>query len=240
MSVSWKFRRLVSSAATDLVLWSLWSLVTAAAILLPIYLGASFLLVRDCHPSINISLAEGFATGFDLDSVLKPSPGAPQEPAEDVEDDYITSAEVIEANFEDNDQGTFLESFLPTDLSLKFDNVTVSAPVLPRHLLRSGARLVTDVLEKYEVSDVASYCRVNDLQGAGLLSLGLGICDEAVRSTLGEEAASALASWVDSLGPETEAGLVNSAASGNITGALEFLPDLFPSAGERVGVLLCI
>ena len=228
MSVSWRFRRLLSSATADLVLWSLWTLVTAAAILLPVYLGAAFLLVRDCHPSLNISLAEGFASGLDLQSFLKPAPVPPKPPV--VVDDNA-SAVVIEANLED-DQGTFLDSFLSTDLSLKFDNVSVSAPVLPRHLLRSGARLVTGVLEKYEVSDLASYCEVNEVKGEGLVSLGLGVCREAVTSTLGDDAASKLSAWVSSLGQETEAGLTNNVASGNISGVIEFLPDLFPSAGE--------
>ena len=231
MSVSWKFRRLVSSATADLVLWSLWTLVTLAAILLPIYTGAAFLLVRDCHPSLNISLAEGFASGLDLQSFLKPQAAPPKLPV--VVNDNA-SAVVIEADLEGNvnDQGTFLDSFLSTDLSLRFDNVSVSAPVLPRHLLRSGARLVTGVLEKYEVSDVAAYCRVNDVQGAGLVSLGLGVCGEAVTSTLGEDAASKLSDWVTSLGQQTEAGLADNVARGNISGVIEFLPDLFPSAGE--------
>lgn len=235
MSVSWRFRRLLSSATADLVLWSLWTLVTAAAILLPIYLGAAFLLVRDCHPSLNISLAEGFASGIDLQSFLKPAPVQPKPPV--IVDDNA-SAIVIEANLED-DQGTFLDSFLSTDLSLKFDNVSVSAPVLPRHLLRSGARLVTGVLEKYEVSDLASYCRVNEVRGEGLVSLGLGVCREAVSSALGEDAASQLSAWVSSLGQETEAGLTNNVASGNISGVIQFLPDLFPSAGEPAAAVQC-
>ena len=232
MSVSWKFRRLLSSATADLVLWSLWTLVTAAAILLPIYTGAAFLLVRDCHPSLNISLAEGFASGLDLQSFLETQPQpAPPKPPVVVNDN--ASAVVIEAGDNSDDQGTFLDSFLSTDLSLRFDNVSVSAPVLPRHLLRSGARLVTGVLEKYEVSDVAALCRVNDVRGAGLVSLGLGVCREAVTSALGEDASSQLSAWVTSLGKQTEAGLADNVARGNISGVIEFLPDLFPSAGEH-------
>ena len=220
-------------SASSGVLWSLWTLVTATAILLPVYLGAAFLLVRDCHPSLNISLAEGFASGLDLQSFLKPADSAPVKPSRPVvvvNDN--ASAVVIEAGLEDHDQGTFLDSFLSTDLRLQFDNVSVSAPVIPRHLLRSGARLVTGVLEKYEVSDLASYCRVNEVRAAGLVSLGLGVCREAVTSALGEDAASQLSVWVDSLGQETEAGLADNVASGNISGVIEFLPDLFPSAGE--------
>ena len=230
MSVSWKFRRLLSSATADLVLWSLWTLVTAAAILLPIYTGAAFLLVRDCHPSLNISLAEGFASGLDLQSFLETQPAQPKPPVA-VNDN--ASAVVIEAGENFDDEETFLDSFLSTDLSLRFDNVSVSAPVLPRHLLRSGARLVTGVLEKYDVSDVAAYCRVNDVRGAGLVSLGLGVCREAVTSALGEDAASQLSVWVTSLGHQTEAGLADNVARGNISGVIEFLPDLFPSAGEH-------
>ena len=222
MVLTWKLRRLVSSVYTDLLLWLLWVLVVSLALLLPIYLGAAFLLVRDCQPHLSISLAPDFLAGFNISNLLSPS----------------------ESGEESGEERSPLESFLlryqNTDLSLVSAdlNLTVAAPVLPAHILSSGVELVEEFLEKYNIHQVNTHCLINNVTEApGLLSLGVGVCSSAIRSALGEEEQLQLSGWLAGLEPGTERDLVDGVISGNVSldnlgEVLAFLPRLFPDAGK--------
>ena len=226
MVLTWKLRRFVSSVYTDLLLWLLWVLVVTLALLLPIYLGAAFLLVRDCHPHLSITLAPDFLAGFNVSNLFSPSP-----PESGVE---------LESEVERSAVASFLLRYQNTDLSLVSAdlNLTVSAPVLPAHILSSGVELVEEFLEKYNIHQVSSHCRINNVTEApGLLSLGVGVCSAALRSALGQEEQLQLSSWLAGLPPNTERDLVDGVISGNISTdslgeLLAFLPRLFPDAGK--------
>ena len=64
-----------------------------------------------------------------------------------------------------------------------------------------------------------------------MLSLGLMVRSSALAATLSPAPNARLNTWTRGLGPDTEAGLVNAAAAGNISAALGHLPQLFPAAG---------
>ena len=87
------------------------------------------------------------------------------------------------------------------------------------------------ITSRVQASDVSALCSVNNLTAPGVLSLGLAVCSSALAATLGPAAAARLDTWTRGLGPDTEAGLVNAAAAGNISAALAHLPQLFPAAG---------
>ena len=220
MVLTWKLRRFVSSVYTDLLLWLLWVLVVTLALILPIYLGAAFLLVRDCHPHLSIRLAPDFLAGFNISNLFSPGAETGEEARSPVE--------------------SFLLRYQNTDLSLVSAdlNLTVTAPVLPAHILSSGVELVEEFLEKYNIHQVSSHCLVNNVTEApGLLSLGVGVCSAAIRSALGQEEQLQLSSWLAGLPPNTERDLVDGVISGNISTdslgqLLAFLPRLFPDAGK--------
>ena len=222
MVLTWKLRRFVSSVYTDLLLWLLWVLVVSLALILPIYLGAAFLLVRDCHPHLSIRLAPDFLAGFNISNLF--SPGA-------------ESGEGEEAR---SPVESFLLRYQNTDLSLVSAdlNLTVVAPVLPAHILSSGVELVEEFLEKYNIHQVNTHCLINNVTEApGLLSLGVGVCSSAIRSALGEEEQLQLSGWLAGLEPGTERDLVDGVISGNVSldnlgQVLAFLPRLFPGAGK--------
>ena len=89
---------MASSALTDLILWSLWTLVTLAAIILPIYLGASFLMVRDCHPNVNISVnPSDFIGNVDISELISgPSSAASSDLVDDSDNDLTISDDYYE------------------------------------------------------------------------------------------------------------------------------------------------
>lgn len=219
MVLTWKLRRFVSSVYTDLLLWLLWVLVVSLALLLPVYLGATFLLVRDCHPHLSISLGTDFLAGFNVSNLFSPGNESEKEK---------TAVE------------SFLLRYQNTDLSLVSAdlNLTVAAPVLPAHILSSGVELVEEFLQKYNIHHVNSYCQVNNVTEApGLLSLGVGVCSAAIRSALGEEEQLQLSAWLAGLPSGTERDLVDGVISGNVSmdnlgQVLSFLPRLFPEAGK--------
>ena len=93
----------------------------------------------------------------------------------------------------------------------------------------SGATCL--IISRVQASDVSALCSVNNLTAPGVLSLGLAVCSSALAATLGPAPAARLDTWTRALGPDTEAGLVNAAAAGNISAALGHLPQLFPAAG---------
>ena len=148
MSVSWRFRRLASSAAADLVVWAVWSLAAAAAVLLPLYTGASLLLVRGCHPSLDLSLARDTLQSLDLASLLQPP---------------TPSEKAASANLTSEAGGDLVTSVLAPLSSLQLrlprpgtnESLLVTAPVLPRHLLTAAAQLATQLasplLDMYQV-----------------------------------------------------------------------------------------
>ena len=148
MSVSWRFRRLASSAAADLVVWAVWSLAAAAAVLLPLYTGASLLLVRGCHPSLDLSLARDTLQSLDLASLLQPP---------------TPSEKAASANLTSEAGGDLVTSVLAPLSSLQLrlprpgtnETLLVTAPVLPRHLLTAAAQLATQLasplLDMYQV-----------------------------------------------------------------------------------------
>ena len=225
MVLTWKLRRFVSSVYTDLLLWLLWVLVVTLALLLPIYLGAAFLLVRDCHPHLSITLAPDFLSGFNISNLFTPSPESEVE---------------LESEAERSAVASFLLRYQNTDLSLVSAdlNLTVAAPVLPAHILSSGVELVEEFLEKYNIHQVNTHCLINNVTEApGLLSLGVGVCSSAIRSALGEEEQLQLSGWLAGLEPGTERDLVDGVISGNVSldnlgEVLAFLPRLFPDAGK--------
>ena len=250
MSATWKFRRLVSSAGTDLVLWSLWSLVTLAAIVLPLYLGASFLSVRDCHPSVDITVTPANYIGnIDISDII-PSLAPSEDIIEDYSDYYTdddTDSTIISDNIdttvtppEHTEEVSFLDNFLPTDLKLRLsDNVTVTTSVLPRHLLRSAVNIVTQTLDMYSINDVSDMCSINDISDQpGLMSLGVQLCSDSIAEVLGPESPVLLSSWLGSLKPGTQQGVISSVMGLNITSAIGYLPDLFPEAGDVAKIVL--
>ena len=143
MSVSWRFRRLASSAAADLVVWAVWSLAAAAAVLLPLYTGASLLLVRGCHPSLDLSLARDTLQSLDLASLLQPPPPSTNLTSE-AGGDLVTSVLAPLSS---------LQLRLPRPGTN--ETLQVTAPVLPRHLLTAAAQLATQLasplLDMYQV-----------------------------------------------------------------------------------------
>ena len=226
MSLTWKFKRLLSSALTDLVLWSVWTLVVLAGLLLPLYLGTSYLLARDCHPHVNISVSQQFISGFNVSQLLQ----------------TVTAPAPSEATMNDNDtslsspssSSSLVTSVLSTDLSLSVgaDNVPVSAPVLPQHLLRSAGAMVTNIVGEYRVSDVGQYCSINNITEKGLVSLGLELCSAPLQSSLGPDTTAQLRQWVGDLGAETQASMVDSLMAGDLVTVLGLLPTMFPEAGK--------
>ena len=118
------------------------------------------------------------------------------------------------------------------DLTVGRDNISVSAPVLPKHLLMSVVTMVTNELSKYSINDVADYCNINDIsQQPGLLSLGVSVCSEAMNEVLGQEASDQVNSWVTAISGDTQKGLVDSVINVNLTEAIKYIPKLFPEAG---------
>ena len=220
MALTWKLRRLLSSAYTDLLLWVVWVLVVSLALVLPVYLGASFLLLRNCQPHLNVSLGNDFFAGIDISNIVdnfgsQPRSDNVSEPAESALESFLLSYQSTELTLVSGDQ-----------------NVNVTAPVLPRHLLKSGLELVTEFIAKYNINDVSSYCSVNSVrEAAGLLSLAVGVCRSALRSAVGQQEEEQLSAWLAGLQPGTETGLIAGVTSGNISSALSHLPQLFPSAG---------
>ena len=176
MALTWKLRRLLSSAYTDLLLWVVWVLVVSLALVLPVYLGASFLLLRNCQPHLNVSLGNDFFAGIDISNIVdnfgsQPSSANVSQPAESALESFLLSYQSTELTLVSGDQ-----------------NVNVTAPVLPRHLLKSGLELVTAFIAKYNINDVSSYCSVNSVREApGLLSLAVGVCRSALRSAVGQQ-----------------------------------------------------
>ena len=144
MSVSWRFRRLASSAAADLVVWVVWTLATAAAVLLPLYTGASLLLVRGCHPSLDLSLGRHTLHSLDLASLLQPPPASTNLSSEAGGDRLVTSVLAPLSS---------LQLTLPRPGTN--ETLLVTAPVLPRHLLTAAAKLATQLasplLDMYQV-----------------------------------------------------------------------------------------
>ena len=144
MSVSWRIRRLASSAAADLVVWAVWSLAAAAAVLLPLYTGASLLLVRGCHPSLDLSLARDTLQSLDLASLLQPPPPSDTNLTSEAGGDLVTSVLAPLSS---------LQLTLPRPGTN--ESLLVTAPVLPRHLLTAAAQLATQLasplLDMYQV-----------------------------------------------------------------------------------------
>ena len=60
----WALRRVAASAWVELCVWSVWLVVVVGSLVLPIYLGLSFLLARDCQPNILFTLPRGSLTGL--------------------------------------------------------------------------------------------------------------------------------------------------------------------------------
>ena len=147
MSVSWRFRRLASSAAADLAVWVVWTLATAAAVLLPLYTGASLLLVRGRHPSLDLSLGRDTLHSLDLASLLQPS--------EEAASTNLTGSEAGG----DRLVSSVLAPLSSLQLTLPRpgtnETLLVTAPVLPRHLLTAAAKLATQLasplLDMYQV-----------------------------------------------------------------------------------------
>ena len=144
MSVSWRFRRLASSAAADLAGWVGWTLATAAAVLLPLYTGASLLLVRGCHPSLDLSLGRDTLHSLDLASLLQPPPASTNLSSEAGGDRLVSSVLAPLSS---------LQLTLPRPGTN--ETLLVTAPVLPRHLLAAAAKLATQLasplLDMYQV-----------------------------------------------------------------------------------------
>lgn len=218
MGLAWTLRRLMSSAYTDLFLWVLWVLVVSLALVLPVYLGTSFLLLRGCQPHLNVTLEEDFLSGIDISNFVdnfgfQSSAVDGSQPAESALESFVLRYQSTELNLVSGDQ-----------------NINVTAPVLPNHLLKSGLELVLEFLDKYNINDVSSYCSINSVTG-DLLSLSVEVCRPALRSALGEQKQDQLSAWLATLQSGTEKGLVSGVFSGNISLALGQLPNLFPSAG---------
>ena len=218
MGLAWTLRRLMSSAYTDLFLWVLWVLVVSLALVLPVYLGTSFLLLRGCQPHLNVTLEEDFLSGIDISNFVdnfgaQSSTVNGSQPAESALESFVLRYQSTELNLVSGDQ-----------------NINVTAPVLPNHLLKSGLDLVLEFLDKYNINDVSSYCSINSATG-DLLSLSVEVCRPALRSALGEQKQDQLSAWLATLQSGTEKGLVSGVFSGNISLALGQLPNLFPSAG---------
>ena len=208
----------MSSAYTDLFLWVLWVLVVSLALVLPVYLGTSFLLLRGCQPHLNVTLEEDFLSGIDISNFVdnfgaQSSTVNGSQPAESALESFVLRYQSTELNLVSGDQ-----------------NINVTAPVLPNHLLKSGLDLVLEFLDKYNINDVSSYCSINSATG-DLLSLSVEVCRPALRSALGEQKQDQLSAWLATLQSGTEKGLVSGVFSGNISLALGQLPNLFPSAG---------
>jgi hypothetical protein len=72
---------------------------------------------------------------------------------------------------------------------------------------------------------------INAINATGLLSLGLGVCQDSLAASLGEGPSAALAAYLARLAPGTETRLVRAATQGNLTQLVRLLPSLFPSAG---------
>ena len=147
MSLSWKFRRLLASAFTDLVIWGAWLLVVTGSLVLPIYLGISFLSARNCQPHKELSFAPGSFSGFELNTPVN-----------------------VSVTKEDK---SLIELVFPADITLELGGANVSIPVLPLHLFKSGSLILSEVLEKYSPGDVAVHCQVNGIKKKGVISLGV-------------------------------------------------------------------
>ena len=145
MSVSWRFRRLASAAAADLAVWVVWTLATAAAVLLPLYTGASLLLVRGCHPSLDLSLGRDTLHSLDLASLLQPPPASTNLTGSEAGGDRLVTSVLAPLSS--------LQLTLPRPGTN--ETLLVTAPVLPRHLLTAAAKLATQLasplLDMYQV-----------------------------------------------------------------------------------------
>ena len=203
MSLSWKFRRLLASATTDLVVWGAWLLVVTASLVLPIYLGITFLSIRNCQPHKDISLAPGTLSGFEFNPVN-----------------------------ETEEEKSLIELVFPADITLELGGTNVSIPVLPLHLFKRGSLILEDILEKYSPADVAVHCSVNGVRGGGVVSLGESVCNDTLTDTLGQERVAGLQEWLDSLQEGVEDKLVESVMSGNLSQSIHLLPHLFAGAGK--------
>ena len=205
MSLSWKFRRLLASAITDLVLWGAWLLVVTGSLVLPIYLGITFLSTRNCQPHKDLSFPPGFMSGFEINPV---------------------NVNVTEK------EKSLIEMVFPADITLELGGENVSVPVLPLHLFKSGSLIAYEILEKYSPGDVAVHCKVNGIKRNGVVSLGVSVCNSTLSDLLGEEQVSGLKAWLSGLAEGVEGKVVNSFMSGNLTETIQLLPEIFVDAGN--------
>ena len=143
----WRLRRVSHSAGADLALWLAWLAVTAASLILPLYLGSSFLLLRDCHPHRQLVLPPDALTRPVLDilgeaSSSRPAPAPSNATAPPAPTPPASRPREL------------LELVLAADLHWPagaLGEQEVEAAVLPVHLLRSGSRLASRLADRYQV-----------------------------------------------------------------------------------------
>ena len=205
MPLIWRFRRLLSSALTQTLLWSILILIVTSSLFLPIYLGITFLSVRNCHPYKDISFPPGSLSSLEF-SVA---------PSNETEEDK-----------------TLLELFLPADIKVELQNANISNPILPRHLLQSGSILLSSWLSGYNLADAAFYCQVNGIKAPGILSLGIKVCSETLQENLGSRIVHSLQIWLENIEEGLETNIVRNVLDGNISNAVQKLPDIFSTEGK--------
>ena len=205
MLLIWRFRRLLASALTQTLLWTLLILVMTSSLLLPLYLGITFLSVRNCHPYKDISFPAGALSALEFNVA----------PGNETEEDK-----------------TLLELFLPADITVELQNANISNPILPRHLLQSGSVLLSSWLSRYSLADAASYCQVNGIKAPGILSLGIEVCSETLQENLGSRIVHSLQLWLNNIQEGLETNIVRDILDGNLSDSVKKLPGIFSTEGK--------
>ena len=207
MSLSWSLRRFLASAFTDVLLWGVWIIVISGSLVLPIYLGISFLSARNCHPHKEISFPPGSL----------PTPSFGQMPGN-----------------ETKEEKTLLELFLPAEITIELGGVNVSIPVLPLHLFQSGSVLLDSLLSRYNPAEISSYCEVNGIRAPGVISLGVGVCSEALADRMGEPQTQNLQTWLKGIPEGVETNIVGDVLAGNLSSVVQQIPKMFSTEGRSM------
>lgn len=167
------------------------------------------LAMRGCQPHINLEIQPESIKSF---ITPKPDPELDVEPVPEIEEDLMTG---------------LLVGLYPPEVGVKMGNISGMVARLPRTLYRQGTQFVQRELQDYSVKDVSALCSVNGNQEKGLISLGLAVCKESLKS----EAGLKLQGWLDTLEPGVEDELVGLVLQGDLEQTIQILPKMFPGAG---------
>merc|ERR1719483_1131560 len=93
---------------------------------------------------------------------------------------------------------SLVEMFIRPEIKIHVDgqeNVTMN--VIPQQLLISMSNIVDKMfISRYSLSDLTSFCSINNLTSTGPISLAIELCDGDLKEVLGDETLRSLNIWL--------------------------------------------